>query len=538
MKKILLLAVLVMAFAATAYSQEVKLDFRASGFIDMKTEMWRFNWTTQMTGWGGQGGAIFQTTADVKRPMDPTGLVYAKSPGGTEWNRTVSYVESRGRLKFDAIMGKELSATFFLEMDTVTWGDYRNAGSGAASATYPFYGAGKNAIGWWGTDQVGLELKNMYFDVAVPYIPVPMTVRFGSQPFGLRSNMFMYVDGTGITSGIKVDPATIVLYWAKMLNGRLAISDGDELYGAQLSAKVGTVTLGGYGFYFNMKTYPLNATSGGTAYGASMATADSNKAQMWWLGAYADGKLGPVNVNFDFVYDTGNVKNRISGEKVDYDGFATRLKIDFPFQAFNFGVVGAYGSGADSRKSNRNGIPGQTVAEPFLGAAGVTSSKVSSYVVPVGSETGSFNEGEVLTGSYVNGGFTGPNYNTNSYQVHRGSMGGIWLAKIYAGYKVAPEYKVTLQGLYYGDTTKHGDTFGYALNWGGALATSSLKNGSTIGWELSIVNEWQIYRNLMFRFGGGYMWPGSALKFFDPIKLENVKPADPWIITSALTYSF
>jgi hypothetical protein len=103
---------------------------------------------------------------------------------------------------------------------------------------------------------------------------------------------------------------------------------------------------------------------------------------------------------------------------------------------------------------------------------------------------------------------------------------------------VAPEYKVTLQGLYYGDTTKHGDTFGYALNWGGSLATSSLKNGSTIGWELSVVNEWQIYRNLMFRFGGGYMWPGSALKFFDPVKLENVKPKDPWIITSALTYSF
>ena len=58
---------------------------------------------------------------------------------------------------------------------------------------------------------------------------------------------------------------------------------------------------------------------------------------MWWLGAYADGKLGPVNINFDFVYDTGNVKNRLSAQKVNYEGCATRLKIDFPWEAFNFG---------------------------------------------------------------------------------------------------------------------------------------------------------------------------------------------------------
>jgi hypothetical protein len=542
MKKILLLTVLVLAFAVPAFSQEVKLDFRASGYIDMKTENYRFNWTTQGAfGWGGNNGsgAIFNTTAEALRPYDPHALVYKnQATYGTEWNRTVAYVESRGRLKFDAIMGKELSGTIFLEMDSVTWGDYRNGAQTGTNAAYPFYAGGKNAVGWWGTDQVGLELKNMYFDVAVPYIPLPITMRFGTQPFGLRSNMFMYVDGAGITSGIKVDPATIVLYWAKMLNGRYGVSDGDDLYGLQVSAKVSTITLGGYGFYFNMKTYPLNATSLGTPIGANMATSDSNKSQMWWLGAYADGKMGPVNINFDFVYDTGNVKNRISAEKVNYEGFATRLKIDFPWEAFNFGVVGAYGSGGDTRKSDSNGKPGQLVTDPAFAAAGYTSTKVSSYVVPPASETGSFNEGETITASYINGGFTGPNYNLNGNALHRGSMGGIWLAKIYAGYKVAPDYKVTLQGLYYGDTTKHGDTFGYALNWGGTLATSSLQNGSTIGYELSLVNEWQVYKNLMFRFGGGYLWPGNALKFFNPITLTNDKPKGPYIITSALTYTF
>jgi len=92
--------------------------------------------------------------------------------------------------------------------------------------------------------------------------------------------------------------------------------------------------------------------------------------------------------------------------------------------------------------------------------------------------------------------------------------------------------------MYIGDTSQHGTTFGYALNWGGSLSTSTLQGGKTIGWEADLINEWQVYRNLMFRFGGGYLWAGNALKFFNPVTLENDRPHNPWIITSALTYSF
>ena len=50
MKKLLLFAVLVLAFSAPAYSQDVKLDFRASGFIDFRTEAYNFNWSTNYAG--------------------------------------------------------------------------------------------------------------------------------------------------------------------------------------------------------------------------------------------------------------------------------------------------------------------------------------------------------------------------------------------------------------------------------------------------------------------------------------------------------
>ena len=282
-----------------------------------------------------------------------------------------------------------------------------------------------------------------------------------------------------------------------------------------------------------MRTYPLNATFSAPAtiqpYGS---TANSVASKMYWLGLYADGKLGPVNLNFDFVYDNGWVKKEDAGIKVNYQGWASRLKVDYPWEAFNFGFVAAYGSGADSNKTSTTGLPGGAVANP--GAAPATSSKVGSYVVPVGSETGSFNEGEVLTASYINGGFTGFNYAGSGATLTKGSIGGIWLAKIYGAYKVTPDFKMTLQGLYYGDTTKNGNTFGTARDASGL----TLKNNSDIGFELDLINEWQIYRNLNFKFGGGILWAGSALSFWDAATQSNEKPNTPWAIITNLTYSF
>ena len=258
---------------------------------------------------------------------------------------------------------------------------------------------------------------------------------------------------------------------------------------------------------------------------------------MWWFGGYADGRLGPVNINFDFVYDFGHFENKVDPTvpKVDYNGWVTRLQVDYPWEAFNFGFVGAYGSGANAQKTSQFGVPGEKVDDPALAAAGVKATKVSSYVVPVEAEPTSATESEVLFMSYINAGITGTDYVQDNTRVGKGAYGGLWFAKLYGAYKVTPDYKVTLQGLYIGDTTSHGDTFGTAQTGPGA---SPLKNGSTIGWEVDLINEWQVYRNLVFRFGGGVLFPGDALRFWDPIHLENVKPNNPWIFTTRLVYTF
>ena len=504
MKKILVLSLMILAIAATAYSQAPKLEFKASGFFDMRTEMWKFNDNNHM-GYYPERGGVVDVTPVVSRP------------NGGEWNRTASYVEQRGRLKFDAIMGKELSGTIFFEMDSRTWGDDQ--------------GQTRNQVGRYGTDAAGLEVKNLYFDVAVPYIPVPITFRAGIQPYGIRSNMFWYNDGAGITVAAKFDPVQVTGYWMKGMEGKIAAADDIDVYGLALSTKVGAVTVGGYGFYFNMRQLPVGVSTNGTAYGLS---ADSQHAQIWWFGAYADGKLGPVNMNFDFVLDNGKAKHTFQPyPDVKYSGWASRLKIDFPWEMFNFGFVGAYGTGANLRKTSRTGLPNTAVVDPNYAAAGVTSSKVGSYIVPPFSENGSFDESEVFFASFITGGYTGIGYSGGASAPTRGMVGGIWLAKLYGSYKVSPDYKVTLQGLYIGDTAKNGDTFGTSLN-----TVGSRKNNSTIGWELDLINQWQVYKNLSFKFGGGVLFAGDALKFYDGVKGKNVKPDTPWYLGSNLTYSF
>ena len=95
--------------------------------------------------------------------------------------------------------------------------------------------------------------------------------------------------------------------------------------------------------------------------------------------------------------------------------------------------------------------------------------------------------------------------------------------------------------MYIGDTTKNGDTFGTAREWTPFFGYQ-FRNKKDIGWELDIINEIAIYKNLNLLIAGGYMWAGKAMDqwrgtYFAgwPIN-ETIK--NPWAITWNLTYNF
>jgi hypothetical protein len=529
MKKFIVLGLfglLIMAFSASVYAQP-KIDFKGSGSIEV-VSIWHENVAPG-------DGAITTRFAGAGTFLPPGGYwdrLFGPAASGA-LNRRQAFMMERGVLRFDAAMGKEVSATFIFELDSTRWGER---------------GGTRGGLGNWNADTAGIEVKNMYLDIALPYfgIPAPMTVRAGIQPFGVRPHMFAYTDGAGITGAIKVDPALIALYWAKALEGKDATADDVDVWGINVNAKIGTVTPGAYFFYYDMNAYPFPATASITPpapYGANIA---ANTADMWWLGAYLDGKLGPVNINLDLIMDYGSVKHKDSAvalsagadSKVKYRGGAGQLKIDFPWEKFNFGVLGMYATGADLKKTSRFGLPGQSVENPL--GTGFTR-KVGGYVTPPGSEEWAvWGESMILGNNFITATAlpqgmwpalaqaTGTSY---AAQMTRGAIGGTWVAKLYASMKATPWYKVTLQGLYIGDTTKNGNTLGDAVK-----TTGGLRNDKTIGWELDLINEIQIYSNLKWSIGGGILFAGDALDQLGAGR--NISPSDPWIIATKLRYDF
>jgi hypothetical protein len=583
MKKFVVLTLcglLIMAFSGMAYAQ--KLDFKASGAIDFDTVMAMniADYFTQVGTVHAQHAGIFQTwaipafNAATGRPTNAL-------------NHQRSYAYSRGLLKFDAIVDKNLSGTIYFEMDAFRWGGsagWTDSGRGAlglgAFGGTPMQGSERNTMGVWTTDRAAVEVKNVYFDVGLPYfgIPVPMTVRIGAQPFGVRPQICVYSDGAGITGGINVAPVTIIPMWAKVAEGLDWAADDADLYGLHVNAKLGTLTVGGYGLYYNMNTFPLaypTAISLAAAWGANppwgtsvsasygLWEAGTQKSNMWWLGLYADGKAGPLNLNFDFVYDYGKVQqknhinsdgtpNNIFVQDVKYSGWATRLKLDFPWEKFNFGVVGMYATGADANKTSTGGLPGTPIANRgmyFASGNTLLSRKVNSYVTPPGSEQSpGAQEGLVVYSGFnaVADGGTGIANVSSYFQMSRGGFGGTAFLKGYGSVKLAPWYKLTLQGLYIWDTTSHGNTFGTAVkNPLAPLAQQFLKDDNGIGFELDLIQEINIYKNLKGFIGLGYLWSGSALDVYNNANLgvslypgRNISPDNPWIVTTRLLFTF
>ncbi|MGZ3604326.1 MAG: hypothetical protein ACXU9P_05150, partial [Thermodesulfobacteriota bacterium] len=234
MKKLTVLflaGLLILAFGITAYAQAPKLEFRASGFIDTQTfigenvPQYLNNPQANAAFWGTAFGlGIPDFYGQVNPNFKPAGITGAGA-GAPGWNKTDSHWESRAHLKFDAIMGPNLSGTIFFEMDTFRYG--------AAWNTYPGNGREANNFGAWTTDRAAVEIKNIYIDVGLPYfgIPVPITVRVGAQPIGVRPAMLVYSDGTGVTAGIKIDPVLISPIYAKMLEGNNFQDDDADVWG-------------------------------------------------------------------------------------------------------------------------------------------------------------------------------------------------------------------------------------------------------------------------------------------------------------------
>jgi hypothetical protein len=512
MKKFVVLSfvsLLILAFGSIVYGQEKApvLEFKTSGFIDAQT-FWQKN-ATQANAAAG----IYQTYAYNSA---------ANRPALDDGN--VAFLESRARLKFDAIMGPNLSGTFFFEFDSQPWG---NASVGT-----------RNSYGYWGGDRASLEIKNIYLTFGVPIIPVPMQLRIGEQGFAIRPNLLVSTDGIGITWETKIDPVVIQLLYGKIYENQVWAADDNDMYGGHVRANISTFTAGAYWLFYHMNTYPTDQGTAGN-------TGPSNGyAELHWWGGYLDGKVGPVTLNLDFIYDHGFEAERNGPfdsyvpktRSVKYDGWLLHGKADFAIEKANIGLLGYYATGADAEQTNSFGL---SSGQGGVTARGTPARRVGSFVIPTSSESGAaYGESAVFYSFWLTRGDAGIANNINYTQSARGGLGGTWMAKIYASYKIFPDFKLTGQAMYIRDTTKNGNTFGNARADNYTAAAPHVKDYSYIGTEADIIAEWQLYKNLKFSAAYGYMWAGSAMKVWNVSTGRNHMIQNPYGLYTNLTYSF
>lgn len=497
MKKLAVVTLVVLAFSGIGYAQDIQ--FKMSGFIDVIAE-WNKNTPQTASAWGMMDwmyATAFTTLFDPNLEK--------------AWDKTRAYMEGRFRLRFDAMLGKEVTGTIHFEGDAERWG--LNTTS---------TGQQRNRLGTWGADRAGVEVKHYYISFGVPYfgIPVPITVSAGVQYHGIRPGMYGVTDGPGVIVSAAVDPAKINFHWFKVEENEDWAADDADVYAVEASYKYEALTFGGYLSYWNMNSYPIGTPTQTSSIGINNPP---YRANFWWLGLYADGKLGPVNLMFDFLYDNGKVKGRGANtvyDDVKYSGWVVRGKVDYPWEMFNFGFVGMYATGADADKTSPYGRPGATGDE-----------KVKCAVVPPTSENG-WGDTLIFYGNGIaNRMNTGYGRSSAGY-VSPGMYGGTWFAQLYAGWKMAPCFKATLMATYIGDTTKHGNSVGFAVKGDG------LRDDKTIGWEFDLINEIQIYKNLKWVVGLGYLIAGKALDAYYVADDKNKSPDNPWAVATSLTYSF
>jgi hypothetical protein len=441
-------------------------------------------------------------------------------------------MSSYANIFFEWNAGKEVKGVFNIE--TCNY----HSGTNTIATNNPVYNQIQGAqfdTGLWDTRVGETRLRTAYLQFAVPYIgiPMPMTITGGIIPMAVRPNfMFAMTEGAGVQLDMKYDPASFTLLYGKMAEGKTAVGDDSNWYSVEGRTKVGNMGIGGYIIYNNLNTYPIvyNETTYGTQ--SSNYTAD-----MWWVGGYLDGKLGPIDFNFDLGFDTGKVRGKgafATADDVNYDGWATQLKLSYNWQKWNFRAVGLYASGSDLEKTSRTGFPGDPVANnPAVNGA---ADKVSGWVFPPGDgEFVGWAESMFIGGTWsslicIPQGLQGASWNNN---LSRGGWGGLWVAKLSATYPLTPIYKVTLWGLYIGDNTKNGNTYGNAVS-----ADGTLRDDKTVGWELSIVNDIQIYKNLNWKVGAGILFAGDAFDQNVPGTTRNSSPKNPYMLSTVVSYNF
>ncbi len=526
MKKITTLAVtavLIFGLAALTYAD---VKFGASGFVRVRSA-WYMN---------ARNGI---PAPDVEIPTLP-----AAAFNGA-WNDTQAFMDTRFRIKFTGSLDDVAKGVIYLEGDSSAWGEAPD---------------GRNTAGAWNADRNAVEIKQFYIDFKVPGLSdmVPTTVQAGIIGYYYRPDLCTSSDGAGVRVDMRPGPIWVQLNWMKPWEADNARADDTDVYAARVVYQGLPVHMGVWGQYWKS-----NSWSAATAFAWPAAVGQFNNAgtgqnggtdtaSLFWVGFQAVGKIGPVALTGDFIYNGGKIErqygfnpaaafvpyqNPIDDE--DFGGWLAYLDLGFtiPNTPLEIGLTGLYSTGDDAFDA-------------------ATKREHTGFYMTPGSESAYTGHSVVFFASSKNDsvGIT----RGDSKSVFQLGVAGVAFGKLRASVKPLPWLKVTAFGMYIADQTDSGDLYGTAVkanvNYPGIGLIQTLEDNSDIGIEIGLETDIQIYKNLKYSIGLGYLLAGDALDQYTGVDFTagafvpggtvagalpiNDAPKNPWAIVSQLIFNF
>jgi opacity protein-like surface antigen len=441
------------------------------------------------------------------------------------------FIVARASADLQGVFGIEVNSTRFGEGDTAF-----NSYTGTA-------GVGSGLAGRWNADAIAIQVKSMYIDFKVPALPVRLKV--GIQPFQLRNPVFLYADAAGVTGNIKIPAGDYVFninpFWAVQSHGTVknitmpfivgnaitnvtptdwTTADDGNFFGVDLNAVIGDIKPGVF-FAMQRLSQVYNNTlfvSPSPPAPAAVYYSGEGNQNLWWLGAYVDGKVGPVDFTGDFIYNGGYD---------EWESGAIYLSDPSSATPTGFGTYSKRHEAWITRLVAGYNLNKLRVGMGFLYGTGdnfATADKQEGFVLPYRSEAAKFNDDfVVLTGDW---GLRQPYGTQNVGGLFKAwsSVGqGVWYIRAFADYAVTDWLKLKVNAGYIEDTVKSGDEFGGDAN-----------NDQQIGWELDAGVQINIYKNLYLDTTFGYLIGGKALLG----QTGGLRAQDPWAWATVLSYVF
>jgi hypothetical protein len=437
------------------------------------------------------------------------------------WNEDSWFLQMRGNIFIIARASQDLLGVLGIEVNSTRFGE---ADPALVAPT------GGNA-GRWNADAIAVQVKTMYIDFKVPELPV--WFKAGIQPYLLRNHVFMCLDAAGITARVKIDADPVLInvnpFWAVISHGTRVLggvtvptdwttSDDGNLFGVDINAAIGLIKPG---IFFAMQHQPQ-------LYNVGAAEGNRN---LWWVGPYIDAKIGPVDLNFDYIYNAGYDYNEggtinvfdvsnpaplnltlLRTYSVKHDAWLLRGQVAYTINKFKFGLGGLYGTGDNLS----------------------TPDKFEGYMIPFRSEACKFNEDFlVLTGDW---GLRQPYGTTNVggfFKAWSNTGQGVWYLRGFADYQVTDWLKLKVNAGYIGDTS-HGQASEALGVRGGDEFGTDREDDDSIGWEMDAGIQINVYRNLYLDTAFGYLIAGKALAG----QFNGFRAQDPWAWATSLSYVF